>query len=122
MCRSRNKVVKLLIGTCEKVLQNMINGDYNPIVWASDNLETVAHYWDGTTIELEVLLDQSVKQDYYAGDTPLKYQHTWGCAEMLCPKNATWFSFSKEYLEQNLVSVREVFPDLSPWSGESEEI
>ena len=118
----KNKTVKLLIGTSMQVLESMRRGEYNSIVWASDNLETVAHYWDGVTIEIEVVLDHSSEQDYYAGDVPLEVQHTWGCAEMLCPEGATWFSFSREYLEENLVSFKEVFPDLAPWSGEAEEI
>lgn len=39
-------------------------------------------------------------------------------ALMKYPPNATWYSFSREYLKKYLVNIREIHPDLSKWQDD----
>ena len=34
---------------------------------------------------------------------------------MLCPAGANWYSFSREYIMKNLLSIREIYPDISKY-------
>lgn len=108
----------LMIGTNKYVMQDMFNRRFNKIVWASNDLETVAHYYGGVVLEITVKLVDRYKRAYIRDGTTLhKYKngYGWGCADMKYPPNATWYSFSREYLQKYLISVREIHPDLSPW-------
>lgn len=112
------KTVKLMIGTNKYVMQEMLNGNFNELVWASDDLETVAHYYEGVALEITVKLIDRYKRVYLRNGVTLnKYKngYGWGCAEMKYPPNATWYSFSREYLQKYLISIKEIHPDLSPW-------
>lgn len=120
---SRMQTAKLMIATNPYVYELMRGGKYNDLVWASDNLETVAHYYEGTVVEIEVYLNKS-RQRQYLRSTALLHRYRrpygWGCAEMKCPEGAIWYSFSREYLHEYLISMREIFPDLSPWNEEDD--
>lgn len=113
------KIVKLMTGT------NISNGDQllqkkfkNFSSW-SDNLETVAHYYEGRVIEItiELILDEQREHIRDAEDLELlnikPEEYTYGFAEMRYPKNAIWYSFSKKYLDDHVIDIREIFPDLS---------
>ena len=118
------KTVKLMVSTNEHVLQQMLEGEFNTLVWASDNMETVAHYYEGAVVEITVRLINNRKRQYLRSPVLLsnyKKPYGWGSAGMACPEGATWYSFSKEYLEQYLVDVKEIFPDLTPWHEENKE-
>lgn len=112
--------MKLLISTNQRVYDLMLAGHFNPLVWASANLETVAHYYEGCVVEIDVVL-QKVGMEYVANMVELEQlgkttdTYTYGMAKMRCLKGATWFSFSANYLRKNVKSIKEVFPDLSPW-------
>lgn len=110
--------VSLMIGSNSNVLAKMKAGEFNDIVWASDNLETVAHYYEGCIINLIVSLDHSLMQEYVATRRELKVtpaEYTWGCVSMHCPTGALWYSFSKSYLQSHLVEVKEIYPNLSEY-------
>ena len=112
----------LVIGTLQGYLVRFLRGDYNDVVYASDNLETVAHYYEGAVIEITVKLDLSLKREYIGSSLKLSSDYTWGCVEPLYPKDATWYSFSKDYIKTYLVSVREIFPDLSQFCNDNDLI
>ena len=112
------KTVKLMIGTSRLALLTMSNGQFNQVVWASDNMETVAHYYEGAVVELEIQLVERYRRSYIRSYQELsKYKsYWWGCARMRCPAGATWYSFSRGYLHRYLIGLREIHPDLSPWN------
>lgn len=112
----------LVIGTHQGCLERFLRGDYNDVVYASDNLETVAHYYEGAIIEITVKLDLSLKREYIESSLKLSSDYTWGCVESLYPKGATWYSFSKDYIKTHLVSAREIFPDLSQFCDDNDLI
>lgn len=119
MFHKRKRTVTLLIGTTRKVYLAMLNRDFNPIVWASENLETAAHYFEGCMVEIKVTCDPKQEMRYLAtrADSPVSLpEYTWGRAEVVYPKGAIWYSFSRNYLLNNLVSIREVFPDISKFN------
>lgn len=117
-----NKIVKLMTGT------NMCNGDkllkkeFNDFSSWSDNLETVAHYYEGKVIEITVELDLDLQMWYIRKKQDLKDlnikldKYTYGFAEMSCPKDAIWYSFGKNYLNSHVINVKEIFPDLSEFN------
>lgn len=113
--------VKLMIGTDVSTMNKMLRGKFNPVVWASDNMETVAHYYEGAVVEIEVKLLKSKQHKYIRENTELrlyKNGYNWGCAEMRYPEGAMWYSFSREYLSKYLVGIREIHPDLTPWQDD----
>lgn len=116
------KVVTLMTGTNVIKGKELLNRDFNTISWWSDNLETLAHYYEGSAIEIDVRLDTDKAQEYirdrfdslmYVGS-----KYNYGFAEMSTPAGATWYSFSRDYLEKNVIAVREIFPDLSEFNEE----
>ena len=107
-----------MICTSRLSMIQMFNGIFNKVVWASDNMETVAHYYEGAVVELEVKLLKSKQHQYIRNyDTLNAYKHgyNWGCARMRYPAGATWYSFSREYLQRYLIGLREIHPDLTQW-------
>lgn len=115
------KTVRLMIGTNRYVLNEMLKGNYNTLVWASDDFETVAHYFEGAVVEITVTLVDRYKRQYLRNmNTLSKYKngYGWGMALMKYPPNATWYSFSREYLKKYLVNIREIHLDLSKWQDD----
>lgn len=114
------KTVTLLIGTSKAVLDSMKNGKYNALVFASNNLETVSHYWNGCTVAIRVKLVKQYKRKYAASIreitnyTPDKLM--WGVCEPLYPENCNWYCFTAPYLRKYLEKVWEVYPDLSKYA------
>lgn len=111
-------VVQVMVSTNPHIRDMMLRGEFNTLVWASDNLETVAHYYEGAVVELTVRLDKSLEMDYVRDEYELTVpidDYGFGVAEMRCPKDALWYSFSRNYLLTHVVGVCEVFPDLTPW-------
>lgn len=116
--------MKLMVSTNPAQGRKILNREFNAITWASDNMETVAHYYEGCVIELDIALDPNCRSEYI-GDMDdlraLKFEassYTWGSAEMACPKGAIWYSFSAGYLASHVISAREIFPDLSAWDDD----
>lgn len=118
------ETVKLMISTNKKYGKNMLNGHFGDMIWASDNMETVAHYYEGSVIEIEIALDKRMQSEYVRDNTELAEIHKtpetyrWGSAEMRCPAGAIWYSFSRNYLLKHLKSIREIHPDLSAWQDD----
>lgn len=116
--------IELMIGTSSQAADKFLNKEFNDITFMSDNLETVAHYYEGAVVLVKVVLDQKAKTGYVRsteesrllGMSPETYG--WGCAEMLCPEGATWYSFSKQYLQKHVISVTLAYPDLSAYFEE----
>ena len=115
------RVVKLMIGTNGNVAERMLKGNFNTLVWASDDMETVAHYYEGAVVEITVKLLDSKKRQYLRNGVKLntyKNGYGWGEIPVKYPPNATWYSFSGEYLKKYLVGIREIHPDLTQWQDD----
>lgn len=114
------------IGTNPGVFKKMAAGEFAPLVFASDNLETVAHYYEGCVVELVIELVPEWECEYVRDESEVRElklsgPYGWGKALMRCPEGATWWSFSAEYLKRHVKKVSEIFPDLSEWFEEDEE-
>lgn len=105
------ETVHLIIGTNPQVLSQMQRGVFNHTIWASDNLQTAAHYYEGCVIGFDVRLVKSRNGDYCSH--PVCDGYGWGRTEVNYPEGAIWYSFSGEYLKEHMLSIREEFPDLS---------
>lgn len=99
----------------------MLKGEFPQIVWASDDLRTVSHYYEGCVLQIKVKLLKSLQKKYVRTyDEAAKYKngYSWGTAEMRCPLGANWYSFQREYLLKNTVSIQEIYPDLQPYQDD----
>lgn len=118
--------MKVMVSTNPAQGQKILNREFNAITWASDNMETVAHYYEGCVIELDIALDPNLKNEYVSDMDDLQAlnlkakSYTWGSAEMACPMDAIWYSFSADYLMAHVISAREIFPDLSAWNDDDD--
>lgn len=114
--------MKLMVSTNNLVANRMLLGVYNRLVWASDNLETVAHYYEGRIIELDVELVVKRRSTYVRSAEELAQlgvtadNYGYGMALIRYPKGAHWYSFSRKYLQEHVKKMREIFPDLSKWN------
>lgn len=123
---AKDTFCNVMIGTNQAVADALFNREFNPIVWASDNIETVAHYYEGYAVELQVRMIPEQRMEYCSSKADLENlpgeptDYTYGFATMSCPANAIWYSFSSRYLKENMVSAREIFPDLSKYNDDSE--
>lgn len=119
-----DKIVKLMTGTSIFKGEELVKGNYPDISSWSDNLETAAHYYEGKIIEIEVRLDEEKSGIYISELSDLSYynlklkDYTYGFTEMECPKGAIWYSFSSKYLQDNVISIQEIFPDMSEFNEE----
>ena len=92
----------------------MLSGQFNPLVWASDNWATAVHYYEGCIIEIDVALDRKCRCAYVQSNEALTAlgkspdDYCYGGATALYPKGARWYSFSKKYLQNNLRGIREI--------------
>lgn len=113
------KTVTIFTGMDVENGKKVLNGDFNTVSWWSDNYETLAHYYEGCAIEIKVQLIPQLEQNYIreVGDlnVPIS-EYTYGFAEMECPKDAIWYSFGAQYLKNNVLDIREIFPDLSMYN------
>lgn len=88
----------------------ILKGDFNELTWWSNNYETIEHYYEGFIVKIEITLDKT-KKNVYINDYDNFYDpsnYNYGCAIMEYPKDAIWYSFSKKYLEENVISIEEV--------------
>lgn len=119
--------IKLMIATNNACGNKILQGIYNELVWASDNMETVAHYYEGCVIELDVNFDRALQQDYvdsvgqllekdYALDS-----YKFGVRETYCPAKSTWYSISGKYLLECVITAKEIYPDLSKWQDDEDD-
>lgn len=118
------QTVKLMIGTNDRIGTEMLNRDFKGMSWWSDNLETLAHYYEGRAIEITVKLDFKKQMKYFRefwdlveSGIPIE-EYTYGFITVICPKDAVWYSFSADYLKENVIEVKEIFPDLSEFYEE----
>lgn len=123
---SEREQVTVWVGSNLEVFKKMVAGEFSSLVFASDNLETVAHYYEGCVIELVVDLIPERECVYVSSELEARVlnlpgPYGWGKALMRCPEGATWWSFSGQYLKQHLRRVSEIFPDLSEWFEEDDE-
>jgi hypothetical protein len=113
--------VVLFSRTNEKAGSELIKGNFPNLSFWSNNLETLARYYEGVAVEITVELDSEERMPYVREmdelGCPLS-EYTYGFAEIGCPKGAVWYSFSGDYLKGNVVDVREIFPDLSAFNEE----
>ena len=68
----------LIIGTNKAHVKKFLNHEFNRLTFASDNMETVAHYWEGGVIEFIVELDDSVKTKYIRSMKEFVDGYQWG--------------------------------------------
>jgi hypothetical protein len=115
-----NQTIKLIIGTNISNGLELLKRNFKNLSWWSDNLETVAHYYEGCAVEITVRLDPKIQKSYVRCmyDCRQLHLYTYGSAEIRCPKGATWYSFSKKYLEEHVIDIKEIFPGLSEFNEE----
>lgn len=113
-------IVKIFTGTNLENKDKLLNKEFDDISWWSDNYETLAHYYEGAAVEITVRLKPEIQQDYirYREEDQDISNYTYGFAEMRCPAGAIWYSFSADYLKENVLDVKEIFPDLSMYNEE----
>lgn len=102
--------MELFRATNIKEGNEMLKGKFNELTWWSNNYETIEHYYECSIIKISITLDDS-KRYVYINDYDDFYDlsnYTYGCALLEYPKDATWYSFSKKYLEENIISIEEV--------------
>ena len=120
----QKQVVKVILGTNKENGFGLMHGKYNDLQWWSDNMETLAHYYEGCAIEMIIELDPKYEMTYIANLEEVKYlkigieEYTYGFAEVLYPKGAIWYSFSGNYIETHAIDIKEIFPDLSRYKEE----
>jgi len=118
------KTVKLITGTNNHTGELLLKGYYNDLSWWSDNLETAAHYYEGKIIEITVKLDTKKDMGHIRCEDELAElgmnisEYEYGSAEVKYPKDAIWYSFSRDYLIKHVTKVEEIFPDLKPFNEE----
>lgn len=113
-----NQTIKLMIGTNMHGGVDLLKRNFRDLSWWSDNLETVAHYYEGCALEITVTLEPEIQKSYVRcmDDCHQLHLYTYGSAEIRCPKGATWYSFSKKYLEEHMIDIKEIFPDMSEFN------
>ena len=122
--QKRIKTVKLITGTNNHTGELLLKGYYSDLSWWSDNLETAAHYYEGKIIEITVELDAIKDMGHIRCTEELAKlgmnisEYEFGSAEVLCPKGAIWYSFSRDYLLKHVTKVEEIFPDMSEFNEE----
>lgn len=102
--------MELFRATNIKEGNEMLKGKFNELTWWSNNYETIEHYYEGFIVKIEITLDKT-KKKVYINDYDSFYDmsnYTYGCALLEYPKDAIWYSFSKKYLEENVISIEEV--------------
>lgn len=118
----RPNIIKLLTGTNDKNGECLVARRFNDLSWWSDNLETLAHYYEGAAVEITVELDPRLKMEYVRELDNIDRlnctlsNYTYGYMEVACPKGATWYSFSGGYLRAHVIGVKYIFPDLSEFN------
>ena len=111
-----------MVGTNPKNGKDLVKGIYNDLSWWSNNIETVAHYYEGCVIQIKVRLDSDRAMKYVCNVEEANKlclslsRYTYGFDEVICPRNANWYSFNGEYLRHNVAEVKEIFPDLSEFN------
>lgn len=113
--------VTLLIQTNQFKGKSILAGELPQMIWASDDLRTVSHYYEGCVLEIKVKLLKSLQKKYVRTcDEAAKYKsgYTWGTAEMRCPLGAHWYSFQREYLQKYLINIKEVHPNLQKYQDD----
>lgn len=117
--------MKLMVSTNVECGRAMLYGKYNSLVWASDNMETVAHYYEGCVLEIDIAIDRKLHIGYASCEGDIKLygirpeEYTYGMKSgMKYPPNAKWYSFSAKYVREHLKGIREIHPDLSAWQEE----
>lgn len=118
------KTVKLITGTNDYNGELLLKKEFQDLSSWSDNLETAAHYFEGKVIEITIKLDEKKDMGHIRCTEELAElgmtlsEYTYGSAEVICPKRAIWYSFSRDYLEKNVIKVEEIYPDMSEFNEE----
>ena len=115
--------VRVRVATNPIVRDRMLRREFNDLVWESDDIETVAQYYEGAVVEMRVDLCSSMEMDYVGGSSELTVpiaDYTFGVEEMYYPAGAYWYVFSRAYLLEHASDIREIFPNLEPYMERDE--
>lgn len=115
--------VRVMVATNPMVRDRMLRREFNDLVWASDDLETVAYYYEGAVVEMQVDLCSKVEMKFVSDTSELEVpvgDYTFGVEEMHYPAGAYWYVFSRAYLLEHASNIREVFPNLEPYMERDE--
>lgn len=115
--------VRVMVATNPMVRDRMLRREFNDLVWASDDMETVAHYYEGAVVEMQVDLCSKVEMQYVRDASELVVPvegYTFGVAEMHYPPGAYWYVFSRAYLLEHAMDIREIFPNLEQYMERDE--
>lgn len=105
------KEVKIYRGTTNKDAEEFINCYYHGLSWWSNNRETVEHYYEGSVLEMTILLDDESLQDYISEEDELCIplsMYNYGFVEVVYPEGAIWYSFSPSYIYHNSIKIKEI--------------
>jgi len=119
--KTPNHIVKLMIGTNVQKGKDLLNKECGELIWFSNNLETVAHYYEGSVIEILVELESKKEMVYISSSKELLEEYpdrpyTYGLYETKYPVGAIWYAFNREYLMSHLKGIKEIFPDLRKYN------
>lgn len=103
------KKIKLFTGTNERTGDRIMKHMFDDISWWSADRETIEHYYEGCIIEMTLMLDEKLADDYIADIKELVIPLTsykYGFADVHYPEGARWYSFSFSYLNAHVVSTK----------------
>ena len=110
-------------GTTERNGRQLLRKEFNELSWWSANLETVAHYYEGSVVEITVEIDNKESMSYVTNTVEANEmmdfdssKYTFGFIEVKYPKDAIWYSFGGNYLSDHIIEIKEIFPDLSAFN------
>lgn len=104
-------ILHLIIGSSNGLYNRLMNKDFPPLLFASDNLETVAHYFEGEAIGIEIDCDPNNMMEYVSCETDIvdvvngDEKYTWGYTDLKYPEFCNWYSFSGEYLKDHIKNI-----------------
>ena len=119
--RTLNNIQLLMIGTSKEKAKDLLNKDFNGLVWFTNNLETAAHYYEGSMVQITVTLESKKEMMYVGSYDELNKEYgrdreyTFGIWDAEYPKGVTWYSFGKNYLKSHLSRIIEITPDMSKY-------
>jgi hypothetical protein len=78
----------------------------------------IAHYYEGCVTEMSIVLDNSMmcyvrSMNMIEEKSIILSDYTYGKMLVKYPKGATWYSFSKKYIQNHIITINEIYPDLS---------
>jgi hypothetical protein len=85
-------------------LNKVRNDSFKNITWWTSNVNNMFRYYEGGCIKIEIDVDEAERMEYIRTEEEACVNYTFGSAEMKVPEDSIWFSISKDYLLEHIVS------------------